>query len=70
MRISKEQFAKKTHDLAVDGHKVMDVLDLSPGPEVGGILEELMELVTEDPDLNNKEALIAQLKEIKSREGG
>ena len=50
-----------TRDLAIDGHAVMKYLGLSPGPEVGRVLRELMEAVTDRPGLNTKEGLEALL---------
>lgn len=53
-------------DLAVNGDVVMDMLKLSSGPEVGMVLKELMEKVTENPELNNIQSLLGILQEIKS----
>jgi tRNA nucleotidyltransferase (CCA-adding enzyme) len=55
----------KTPDLAIDGHKAMQSLGISSGPEVGNILKELMEKVTDEPELNTEEALIALLEHMK-----
>lgn len=52
-------------DLAVDGHDIMDVLGLAPGPEVGRVLQELFYWVTEDPARNTRERLLGYLKEKK-----
>jgi tRNA nucleotidyltransferase (CCA-adding enzyme) len=51
----------KAQDLAIDGHKVMEVLGLTPGPEVGEVLHMLMERVTDHPELNTEERLISVL---------
>lgn len=53
----------KTQDLAIDGNRVMDVLDLEPGPEVGRMLDELIEKVTDRPELNTEERLLSLLKQ-------
>lgn len=45
-------------DLAVDGRKIMEKTGLDPGPEVGRILEQLMERVVDDPGLNTEETLL------------
>ena len=55
----------KTRDLAINGHTIMGILGLSPGPEVGSILRELMEKVIDNPELNTKSHLIALLKQRK-----
>jgi tRNA nucleotidyltransferase (CCA-adding enzyme) len=52
----------QTRDLAVDGNAVMAVTGLSPGPEVGRILDDLNERVLEHPELNNREELTALIK--------
>ena len=56
----------KTQDLAINGHKVMETLRLSAGPEVGRILRELMEKVIDNPELNTKSRLITILEQKKS----
>lgn len=60
--------------LKTDGNKIMNLLDIKPGPEVGLILNALMEEVLEDPSLNTAEYLDKRtielskmsLKELKS----
>lgn len=49
--------------LAINGHDVMKILDIEPGPKVGAILEHLTDLVLDNPDLNTKEKLEVYLKE-------
>jgi putative nucleotidyltransferase with HDIG domain len=49
-------------DLKVDGADVMHELGLPPGPEVGRVLERLLEDVLEDPSLNVRERLIARMR--------
>ena len=63
--LSERPFVMKARDLAIDGHEVMEVLGLRPGPEVGEALEILMEKVTDGPELNTQERLIAILKGMK-----
>jgi tRNA nucleotidyltransferase (CCA-adding enzyme) len=50
--------ALSTRDLAVNGGDLMRELNLSPGRQVGELLKQLLEDVTEDPELNTREALI------------
>jgi poly(A) polymerase/tRNA nucleotidyltransferase (CCA-adding enzyme) len=45
-------------DLAVDGYDIMSQFGLKPGPMVGRILRELLELILDDPSKNKKEALL------------
>ena len=60
--LRKQSLAVKTRDLAIDGHKVMEILDLSQGPEVGKILKELLEKITDHPEWNTQERLITLLR--------
>ncbi len=43
--------------LKIDGSKVMEVANISPGPKIGHILHALLEEVMEDPKLNTPEYL-------------
>lgn len=53
-------------DLAVDGHTVMEMLGLGPGPEVGRVLRLLMDKVIDRPGLNTEQALRTLLTEMKT----
>jgi len=48
-------------DLAVNGQRVMEVVGISEGPEVGRILANLVEKVTDEPGLNEEKKLLALL---------
>jgi tRNA nucleotidyltransferase (CCA-adding enzyme) len=61
-RVVAEGLALSTRDLRVDGHDLMRELGLSPGPLIGEILDMLLEAVTIDPGLNEKEALLAKAR--------
>ena len=50
-------------DLAVDGHDLTAELGLAPGPEVGRLLQRLLEAVIEEPGLNTRETLIGLARE-------
>jgi len=52
-------------DVAVNGHDVMNILGLQPGPKVGQILNQLLEMVIERPEHNQKENLIKILRDMK-----
>jgi tRNA nucleotidyltransferase (CCA-adding enzyme) len=52
-------------DLAIHGREVMEILGLSEGPEVGTILEHLVNRVTDHPESNTKEELVALLEEMR-----
>jgi poly(A) polymerase/tRNA nucleotidyltransferase (CCA-adding enzyme) len=62
--LSQRPMATKTRDLAIDGYRVMEILGLSEGPEVGKILDILMETVTDHPELNTDERLMAVLQDM------
>jgi hypothetical protein len=57
--------ALSVRDLAVDGDTVMQAIGLPSGPEVGRVLERLLEEVLDDPALNTRERLLARLDELK-----
>ena len=45
-------------DLAIDGHDLMQHLNLPAGPVVGKILAYLLEQVLDDPDRNTRDTLL------------
>jgi putative nucleotidyltransferase with HDIG domain len=45
-------------ELAVNGEDLMRELDISPGPEVGRLLDLLLQAVLDDPSLNERTALL------------
>jgi len=61
-KIIEEENALNTSDLKVNGEDVMQVLNLTPGPMVGRILNFLLEKVLDDPKLNERETLLALIK--------
>jgi tRNA nucleotidyltransferase (CCA-adding enzyme) len=70
--LRREDLVQDPGDLAIDGHEVMEILGLREGPEVGRILEELLNKVTERPELNRKGDLTALVKQMRNNtfEGG
>lgn len=62
-KIVAEEHALNVNDLRVDGHDVMQTLNLLPGPRVGQILNDLLEKVLDDPSLNERETLLRLIKE-------
>lgn len=50
--------------LKIDGKKIMEILDISPGPKVGNILNALMDEVLDDPKLNTEEYLYKRTREL------
>ena len=49
-------------DLAVNGEDLIR-LGIKEGKEIGELLKQLLELVIENPDQNNKESLLLYVKE-------
>jgi tRNA nucleotidyltransferase (CCA-adding enzyme) len=63
-RILAERPAMSTRDLEVNGHDLMRALELQPGPILGELLDALLDAVTNDPTLNQREALIARARDV------
>jgi tRNA nucleotidyltransferase (CCA-adding enzyme) len=51
-------------DLALSGDDVRAVLGIPPGPEVGRVLRDLLEVVLTDPELNDRAVLRARLRAL------
>ncbi|MFH1781804.1 MAG: HD domain-containing protein, partial [Patescibacteria group bacterium] len=49
-------------DLKIDGHDVMRILNLNPGPKVGEVLKNLFERVMEGTLLNDREILLQEVE--------
>ena len=50
----------KISDLAIDGRRVMELLAIPPGPQVGVVLKKLLAAVIVSPELNER-AILEQL---------
>ncbi|MGC9384473.1 MAG: CCA tRNA nucleotidyltransferase, partial [Kosmotogaceae bacterium] len=55
--------ALSVKDLEIDGNDLIK-LGLNPGPKIGNILNELLEVVINDPSKNRKETLIELAKQL------
>lgn len=62
-RIMNGRTVMSVHDLAIDGRRVIETLNIPPGPAIGEILRRLMEEVTDHPELNTEEGLVGVLRE-------
>jgi len=51
-------------DLDINGNIIMDKFNLAPGPVIGKILHELLELVLDNPEMNTGEILLKKSAEI------
>jgi tRNA nucleotidyltransferase (CCA-adding enzyme) len=63
-RVLAEGAALSTRDLKINGRDLMRELSLRPGPVIGEILDALLDAVTNDPALNEPEALLARAREV------
>jgi tRNA nucleotidyltransferase (CCA-adding enzyme) len=63
-RVLADGAALSTRDLRINGHDLMRELGLAPGPIVGEVLEALLDAVTNDPALNERDALIARARDV------
>jgi tRNA nucleotidyltransferase (CCA-adding enzyme) len=62
--IASGKVAVSTNQLAINGRDVMVELGIKPGREVGVILKALLDKVMDDPQLNQREALLQLLPEV------
>ena len=44
-------------DLAINGNEVMQILGMDSGPQIGKVLNHLMEIVVDNPEMNSKDNL-------------
>jgi len=68
VEVQKQPFA--VTDLKVNGHDVMKIFGLKPGPKVGEILKQIFEEVVEKKTKNEREALLKRLKELQKHSKG
>ena len=59
-----EKMPVSTKVLAIDGTDVMRELNIPQGKRVGEVLRALLELVTDDPELNMRENLLKMCKDV------
>lgn len=64
-RVLDEKDCLSIKDLAIDG-KDLIAMGVKQGKEIGDILSNLLDAVLEDPKLNDKETLVAMVKEMKN----
>ena len=53
--------------LAVNGKDLMEEAGYAPGKELGSVLQELLQLVIENPELNRREILLKEAGERRNR---
>lgn len=59
-----ENPALSVKDLAIDGKTLMRELGLSPGKHLGELLQQLLEVVTDEPSLNSRDGLLRCAREL------
>jgi poly(A) polymerase/tRNA nucleotidyltransferase (CCA-adding enzyme) len=57
-RVLRERQALSVRDLAVDGHILESEAGIPKGPDMGTVIDHLMEAVLDDPSMNTKEKLL------------
>lgn len=62
-KILKEKQCVSLKTLAVNGRDLIDHAGMKPGPELGEVLNRLLEKVIEDPSLNDRNYLLSVAKE-------
>lgn len=55
----------KVTDLEVNGFDVIDLLNIKPGKQVGNILKRLLEIVIDDPSVNERKTLLSLMLQMK-----
>lgn len=63
-KVIEAENAITVRDLNIDGNILMEKFDLKPGPVIGKILHELLEIVLDHPELNTCEMLLEKSAEI------
>jgi poly(A) polymerase/tRNA nucleotidyltransferase (CCA-adding enzyme) len=63
-RIIEAENAITVKDLEINGNIIMDRFNLTPGPIIGKILHELLELVLDNPEMNTGDILLEKTAEI------
>lgn len=56
--VRSKDMALKITDLNITGHDLMETFKLEPGPKIGEVMKHLLELVLDDPALNDRAELI------------
>jgi poly(A) polymerase/tRNA nucleotidyltransferase (CCA-adding enzyme) len=62
--VIEQENAFSVRDLEINGNIIMEEFNLKPGPIIGKILNELLEMVLDNPELNERDKLIAKTREM------
>ena len=63
-RVVEAGAALNVRDLAIGGKELIGELGIKPGPQIGRILDALLELVIVDPTVNERATLLAKAREL------
>ncbi len=63
-KVIAEDSALTVKDLDIDGYIIMKEFNIKPGPVIGRILNELLEIVLDEPEANNRNDLLVKAREI------
>lgn len=63
-KILREEEAPTPKMLQIRGDDIMWILEISPGPKVGHVIEVLMQEIIDDPAKNNREYLEGRVREL------
>lgn len=63
-KIIEAENAITVKDLEINGYDIMSEFSVKPGPVIGRLLNELLEIVLDNPDLNTKEYLLEKAREL------
>jgi tRNA nucleotidyltransferase (CCA-adding enzyme) len=66
--VKKEHPPLTARELALTSGEMMSALNLTPGPAVGALRQELLEQVWENPDLNTRQELLVRARRLQSQE--
>jgi len=63
-KVIEDENAITVKDLDINGHVIMEEFGIAPGPMIGKILNQLLELVLDDPAVNRRDVLVEKAREI------
>jgi tRNA nucleotidyltransferase (CCA-adding enzyme) len=66
-RVRQAGVALEVNALAIRGRDLIAELGMQPGPAIGAVLDELLEVVLVEPSLNEREELLRRAREIQQR---
>ena len=66
IEVQKQPFSVK--DLKIDGHDVMEILEIKPSRKVGEVLDKIFAEVEEKPELNERSVLLEKITSLREKE--